>query len=66
MKNFEAIKWTDIKGHDLYYIKLTNGDKSHLINVGKKTFENVNEITKPSEQQQLPLKEEQPKKNGGK
>lgn len=44
-KNFEAIKHSDVHGKELYYIKLEADGKTHYINVGKKTYESVMDLT---------------------
>lgn len=51
---FEALEHTDVRGSKLYYLKLTNNGKEFLINVGKKTFETVQDMT-GVKQPELPL-----------
>lgn len=61
MKQIEAITIKDIKDKDLYYIKITKGEKKVIINVGKKTYEAVkalDEEVKDENQLPLPLNEE--------
>lgn len=42
----ETIKHTDVRGKVLNYLKITNGEKQVLINIGDKTFETVSEVIK--------------------
>lgn len=56
MKQFQAIQWTDVNGKQLYYIRLTNGDKTHLINVGEKTYKAVTELDKETAQREKTTK----------
>ena len=59
-KNFDAIKHKDVRGNELYYIKLEHGEKNHLINVGKKTYDEVSKLILGQEAPEL-LKKEEPK-----
>lgn len=54
MKTAEAIVHKDVLGKELYYVKISNGEHSHLINVGKTTYDKVKELDKV---QELPLEE---------
>lgn len=60
----EAIKHTDVRGNELYYIKLTNVEtkKELLINVGLKTYTAVSELQKEKDNQ-LKLEELEEKTN---
>lgn len=56
MKLIEAITIKDIKDKDLYYIKITEGEKKVIINVGKKTYDAVKALDEePVNENQLPL-----------
>lgn len=57
----EAIAHKDVRGNELYYLKLTDGNTELLINVGKKNHDIVNNMNK---QPELPLPETKTK--GGK
>lgn len=37
----EALAHKDVRGKEQFYIKFTNGKSEYVINVGKKTFEEV-------------------------
>lgn len=56
----EAIKHTDVHGKELYYIKCSNHNGEHFINVGKKTYDSINNLNK---QQELPLNDAKPQKS---
>ena len=44
MVKAEAIKTTDVRGKELYYIKCSNGEHNYFINVGKKTHDEVKQL----------------------
>lgn len=39
-----AILHKDVRGKELYYLNLTNGEEGIVINVGKTTYENVQKL----------------------
>lgn len=43
----EAIKHTDVRGKEQLYIKISEGDKQVIINVGQKTYEAVHNLINP-------------------
>ena len=43
----EAIKFKDVRGKEMLYIKITKGEKEVIINVGQKTYDSVMELDKP-------------------
>lgn len=49
MKQFEALTHKDVKGKELYYIRLSSGGRIHIINVGKKTHDEVKKMDLPDE-----------------
>lgn len=50
MTTVTTLEHTDVRDNKLYYLKCINGEKSHLVNVGKKTFDAVNALEqKPTE-----------------
>lgn len=52
MAQTTAITHKDVKGKELYYLKVSNGSNEVLVNVGKSTYDKVRELDK---QQELPL-----------
>lgn len=61
MLKVEAVTIKDIKGNDLKYVRISNGDVSYAISVGQKTFDSVKELITPTAQK-LPLPETETKK----
>lgn len=52
----EPIRFKDVRGNELLYIKIKKGEKEVLINVGNRTFKNVEELINPP-QPELPLRQ---------
>lgn len=50
----EPIRFKDVRGNELLYIKIKKGEKEVLINVGNRTFKNVEELINPK-QPELPI-----------
>ena len=46
----EAIKWTDVRGKEMFYLKIKKNEKEVLINIGEKTYNNVKELENEPEQ----------------
>lgn len=44
MITVKAIKHSDVRGKELYYLKASNGNSDVLVNVGKTTYEAVLEL----------------------
>lgn len=53
----KAIKHTDVRGKELYYLKISNDAGSFVINVGKKTYDECTAMEAMKPQGRLDLKE---------
>lgn len=51
----EALKHTDVRGKNLYYIRLSKGTKNILKPIGEKTYNEILDMEKEPEQGELPL-----------
>lgn len=45
----QAIKFADVRGNELLYLKLQANGKEVLVNIGQKTFDAVNKMAEPRE-----------------
>lgn len=52
----QAIKWQDVNGKELLYIKISNGKNYEMINVGVKTYEKINKLVNNEHVQPKPEK----------
>lgn len=48
-----AIRWANVEGKELLYLKIEGGGESFTVNVGQKTYNKVKEM---EAQMELPLK----------
>ena len=39
-----ALKHTDVQGKVLYYVSVNNGNETHYINIGEKTYQKLNSM----------------------
>lgn len=46
----EALKHTDVRGKELLYLKMNANGKEVVINIGEKTFSQVQELLLPREE----------------
>ena len=53
----KAIKHTDVRGKELYYLKISNDAGSFVINVGKKTYDECTAMEAMKPQLNMELKE---------
>lgn len=53
----KAIKHTDVRGKELYYLKINNDAGSFVINVGKKTYDECTAMEAMKPQTKLDLKD---------
>lgn len=51
-----AIKFTDVRGKFLYYLKIETEAGETIINIGDKTFNRVESLTKPKEEDETKTK----------
>ena len=52
----EAFEWTTVDGKKTLYMRIEKDGQTHLMRIGKGTFDAINEMTN-SKQQKLPLNE---------
>lgn len=50
MVHVEPIKHKDVRGKELLYLKLTNEGREVLINIGQRTFSDVELLLNPNQQ----------------
>lgn len=55
MTTATAIKHADVLGKELFYVKLQNGEHTHIINVGEGTYKKVKDLESKSPTGELPL-----------
>lgn len=53
----KAIKHTDVRGKELYYLKISNDAENFMINVGKKTYDECTAMEAMKPQAKLNLKD---------
>jgi len=57
-----AIKWENVDGKELLYLKIEGGGETYTVNVGQKTYDAVIAMEK---QMELPMKVEEKKADKG-
>lgn len=65
MTTIKTVKQTDIHEKNQFYVVIQNNEKRKVINVGEKTYNEVNSVIeeKPSETIQTKLEVDEPNKN---
>lgn len=48
-----AIKHTDVRGKEQLYLKINNGTESHVINIGKATYDKLNKLSDEQQEDTL-------------